>query len=279
MTNKIYYSIITPSLNQGKYIKQCIQSVINQHYPYFEHIIIDGGSTDNTHQILKKYDHLKVFIGQDKNHIEAVNKGIQKAKGNIISILNADDYYELETFWTVKKNFNKTTKVLVGNCKVVNKNGKFIRKSIPITKLDKLVQFWKYEFPLNPSSYFYRKEIHKNIGFYNEKAGPPYDYEFILKLASNYNFDYINKYFGNWRYYKGTITYNNSRNAFSMFRTISKKFVKNPFTKRFYIYHFSYYFYCLYPKLILFYSFLRKKIALRTRLKKLVFNFIHQFGL
>lgn len=71
-----YFSIITPSLNQGQFIEQAIKSVLKQNYPSFEHIVIDGLSTDNTLQILGKYKHLKWISEPDDNCVEAVNKGV-----------------------------------------------------------------------------------------------------------------------------------------------------------------------------------------------------------
>jgi glycosyltransferase involved in cell wall biosynthesis len=86
-------SIITPSYNQGDFIEQTILSVLSQNYPNLEFIVVDGGSTDNTHQILSKYkdkfDHL--IIEKDKGQSDAINKGFRKCTGDIINWLNSDD--------------------------------------------------------------------------------------------------------------------------------------------------------------------------------------------
>jgi glycosyltransferase involved in cell wall biosynthesis len=87
--NKI--SIITPSFNQGQFIEDTIQSILIQKYEYFEHIIIDGGSTDNTLGILKKYSHLNWISEEDKGQSEALNKGFKMAKSEWVLWLNADD--------------------------------------------------------------------------------------------------------------------------------------------------------------------------------------------
>lgn len=73
-------SILTPSYNQGKYIEENILSVMNQNYPNFEHIIIDGGSTDNTDEILRKYPHLKWVSEKDEGQSDALNKGLAMAR-------------------------------------------------------------------------------------------------------------------------------------------------------------------------------------------------------
>lgn len=92
-------SVVTPSYSQGEFIEDTILSVKNQHYPNIEHIVVDGGSSDNTLEILRKYQNvynLRWVSEQDKGQTDAVNKGISMAKGEIIGWLNSDDCYTLD---------------------------------------------------------------------------------------------------------------------------------------------------------------------------------------
>jgi glycosyltransferase involved in cell wall biosynthesis len=100
-------TIITPSYNQGNYIEQTILSVLDQNYPNLEYIVIDGGSTDNTVDILKKYSHrIHYWISEpDKGQTDAINKGFQRATGDIINWLNSDDYYETGCLFKIAKSF------------------------------------------------------------------------------------------------------------------------------------------------------------------------------
>jgi len=101
-------SIITPSYNQGKYIEQTIQSVLNQNYPNLEYIIVDGGSTDNTIDIIKKYEqHITYWVSEpDKGQTDAINKGFLKCTGDIFNWINSDDYYEPGALLTLGNLFN-----------------------------------------------------------------------------------------------------------------------------------------------------------------------------
>lgn len=93
MSNKPLVSIVTPSFNSGSFVEATIRSVLDQGYPAIEHIICDGGSTDNTIDILKKYPHLNWVSEPDKGQSDAINKGFAKAKGEFIGWLNSDDIY------------------------------------------------------------------------------------------------------------------------------------------------------------------------------------------
>lgn len=109
-------TIITPSYNQGQFIEQTIQSVINQNYPNLEYIIIDGGSTDNSLDVIKKYEkYLTYWISEpDTGQSDAINKGLKIATGEIINWLNTDDYYEPNALIKIAEKFleNNNTKVV-----------------------------------------------------------------------------------------------------------------------------------------------------------------------
>ena len=130
--NKMKYpriSIVTVSLNQGNYIEDAIQSVLKQNYKNFEHIIIDGISTDNTIEILKKYKHLKWISEKDEGQSDALNKGFKRCTGDIIGWLNSDDYYLEDTFNVVKnKLLNPSMDAVYGNCIFVNKENEDLFK-------------------------------------------------------------------------------------------------------------------------------------------------------
>ena len=113
MKKKIKFSIITPVLNNEKYIKDNLYSLKKQTYKNFEHIIIDGGSKDNTLKIIKKNkSHNTLIVSKkDKNLWAAINKGIKLSKGNIICILNSDDFFYKDSLKIINNYFVKNKKL------------------------------------------------------------------------------------------------------------------------------------------------------------------------
>ncbi len=105
--NSYLVSIITPSFNQAQFIEQTIKSVQNQDYKNIEHIIIDGGSTDGTIDILKKYSGIKWISEKDNGQSDAINKGFSTANGEILAWLNSDDYYDENIITKVVEYFSK----------------------------------------------------------------------------------------------------------------------------------------------------------------------------
>lgn len=102
-------SIVTPSFNQGKFIEQTILSVLDQEYPNLEYIIIDGGSTDETLSVIRKYEsRLAYWVSEpDLGQADAINKGFEKATGEIFNWINSDDYYEPGSFQKIARAFSK----------------------------------------------------------------------------------------------------------------------------------------------------------------------------
>lgn len=99
--------VVTPSYNQGQFIEDAIQSVLDQHYENFEHIIIDGGSSDNTLNVLKKHPYLKWISEPDKGQSDAINKGVLESTSDWILWLNADDFILPNTFSKLVEIFNR----------------------------------------------------------------------------------------------------------------------------------------------------------------------------
>src|ERR1035441_146572 len=93
MSPPIRVSVITPCFNSATTIRETIQSVLQQNYPEFEHIVMDGGSTDGTLEILKEYPHLLWTSGRDEGLYDAMNKGVARGSGDLEVILNSDDCF------------------------------------------------------------------------------------------------------------------------------------------------------------------------------------------
>jgi glycosyltransferase involved in cell wall biosynthesis len=111
----MYYpkiSIVIPSYNQGKYLEETILSVINQNYPNLEYVIIDDGSTDNSVEIIKKYEkYLTYWVSEkDNGQSDAINKGLKKCTGEIFNWLNSDDYLETNALFKIAEAYKKIPK-------------------------------------------------------------------------------------------------------------------------------------------------------------------------
>jgi glycosyltransferase involved in cell wall biosynthesis len=123
-------SVVTPSYNQEQFIEETIRSVLLQGYPNLEYIIIDGGSIDESVEIIRKYaDWLAYWVSEpDRGQTDALNKGFARAHGEIVAWLNSDDTYEPGTLRRVAQEFgeDQARVVIYGNCNFVDENGSFL---------------------------------------------------------------------------------------------------------------------------------------------------------
>jgi glycosyltransferase involved in cell wall biosynthesis len=204
-------SIITPSYNQGQFIEETIRSVQNQTYKNFEHIVIDGGSTDNTLKILKKYTgKIKWISEKDKGQPDALNKGFKMAKGDIVCYLCADDYYQKDTLATVVDFFkrNKEAKILTADYTIIDEKNNEIHSFVRLYKkifwlINSYYTFLFVNYVNQPST-FWKKELFDEFGYFDIKYQYEFDYEWWLRVSSKYKIFIINKKLSFFRLHKSS---------------------------------------------------------------------------
>ncbi|MBF0404898.1 MAG: glycosyltransferase [Nitrospirae bacterium] len=197
-------SVITPSLNKVKYLGQAIESVLKQDYPNFEHIVIDGGSTDGTVEQLKRYPHIRWQSESDKGQSDAMNKGFSMSDGEIIVYLNADDYFEPEAFNTVLKYFKEGEKFVVGCVRVINDDGSSWINN-PSVIFSEMIQWWRPAiFCFNSTGYFFLREVLEGVGPFDIDNHYTMDYDFLLKSSLKYTLKKIDAVLGNYRHIRDT---------------------------------------------------------------------------
>lgn len=205
-------SIITPVYNGEAFIEKCIQNVIAQNCDDLEHIILDGGSKDQTIEIIKRYaeqySYIRWVSEQDRGQSDAMNKGIQMAKGEILGILNVDDYYEPNVLNRITEIFKDLTvpSFVTGNCNVWNDSGEIMEVNKPKDLRFLSLVSWSSPIPYNPSAYFYHKILHDVIGLYDLNEHYAMDLDFILKTIQEANLVYVDELWGNYRQIEGTKT-------------------------------------------------------------------------
>lgn len=191
-------SIITPSYNQGQFLEETIQSVLDQNYPGLEYVIIDGGSTDNSVEVIKKYEkRLAYWVSEkDDGQTDAINKGIRRSTGELIGWLNSDDIYVRGALFKVANAFRKSPE-----CVVVHGDRILIGA-------DNAVLGWSALPPFNPQKYgfnvcsetaFWRRDAAERVGELNTRLRFAMDLEFFSRLYKTGKFCKLNDFIGCFR--------------------------------------------------------------------------------
>jgi len=197
-------SIIVPSFNQGNYLEETLLSIINQGYPNLELFVVDGGSTDNSVGIIKKYaDKINWWVSEkDKGQAEAINKGLRKANGEIVNWINSDDLLVPGALQKIASLFSvpEENVGLIHGGAIVFDNIKKNETRFTYQAPSREAYFSGMVFP-QPASFFLKKYLDK-VGFINEEFQYGMDYDLFLRLSLVSEFLPANEVFAKYRLHK-----------------------------------------------------------------------------
>lgn len=188
-------SIVTPSFNQGRYLEKTILSVLEQGYPNLEYIIIDGKSSDNSVEIIKKYEkHLKYWVSEeDRGQSHAINKGFAHATGDLLGWLNSDDYYAPGALKTVAEVYGAKplAGAIVGAGEMVDMSGELLHHTEPFDVTVESLYRWLDRFFWQPSCFF-TCSAWEECGPLDEELHYAMDLDLWLKIAKRFPFFTLN---------------------------------------------------------------------------------------
>jgi glycosyltransferase involved in cell wall biosynthesis len=177
-------SVVTPSYNQAAYLDRTIRSVLDQNYPKLEYIIIDGGSTDGSVDIIRKYsDRLTYWVSEpDRGQAHAINKGLERATGDWLAWQNSDDVFLPGSFQQMAQASAKFPRacLLIGNMNIVDKNDNLLRdmKYVTPTYASLLAE----GMVLTNQAAFWRRSLHSELGYLDESYDCGFDFEWFLRV-------------------------------------------------------------------------------------------------
>jgi glycosyltransferase involved in cell wall biosynthesis len=182
-------SIVTPSFNQARYLEATIQSVLSQNYPNLQYIIVDGGSTDGSVEIIRRYESSVAWwvSEKDRGQTNAINKGMARATGDVRAYLNSDDIYLPGALQRVGEHFatHPNTGLLHGRCRIMQENGRVTGEHFgSITRYDQIVDLWGVWWngrQFVQPEVFWSRQIAERIGPFNEELFFVMDYDYWLR--------------------------------------------------------------------------------------------------
>ncbi len=191
-------SVVTPSFNQAEYLERTLRSVLDQGYPNLEYIVIDGGSTDGSVEIIRRYaDRLAFWVSEpDRGQTDAINKGLRRATGEWVAWQNSDDIYYPGAFHDLSAVAAKHPKASL-----------IIADMMLIDEYDRLLRDIRYVKPsykallaegmlLANQAAFWRRDVHEQIGFLDEGFHCSFDYDWFLRLAQHVDGLHVDRIWG-----------------------------------------------------------------------------------
>jgi glycosyltransferase involved in cell wall biosynthesis len=195
-------SIVTPSYNQAPYLEEAILSVISQDYENIEYIVIDGGSTDGSPDIIRKYeDHLAYWVSEpDEGQVDAINRGFQRTTGQILAWLNSDDTYEPGALVAVVDAFitHSEARLIYGEGWYVDARGvrirpcRFVREAFA-------ARYICNRDPILQQAAFWTRDLWEEVGPLNQSLNWVFDWDWFIRAHLRTRFHYLPRFLANYR--------------------------------------------------------------------------------
>ena len=218
-------TIVTPSYNQGRFIRATIESVLSQDYGAIEYIVMDGGSTDNTAAVVREYSsRLKWISEKDRGQSDAINKGFRMAKGEIVSWLNSDDFILPGAVSLAVKAFEAHPQIMAvyGEGYLIDEAGQVTRR-FPATEpfnLWKLVYLCDY---ILQQTVYFRKSVFQEVGYLDESLHFGLDWDLLIRIGKRYPLQYIPEYMGCLREYGAAKSFSGGARRFRELAQIMRR--------------------------------------------------------
>jgi glycosyltransferase involved in cell wall biosynthesis len=208
------FSVVTCCHNQGRYLRDNIESVLAQRYPDFEHIVVDGGSTDDTRAVCARYPHVRYIYQDDAGQCADLNRGFLESRGEIIAWLNSDDYYEPGAFERVAREIEpvRGRHIVTGGVRMVDEGGREFRVlekgqiSFHRLLLHPVLHTrgGRTCMPCQPSTFFHRA-VYETLGPLDPGLRYAMDYDYWLRaFMAGYRFLYVPQIFSNYRFHSSS---------------------------------------------------------------------------
>lgn len=198
-TDNPLVSIITPCMNGREYIEHAINNVLEQRFHSLEHIVVDGGSTDGTVDILRNYPHLRWISEPDNGQAHAINKGFRMARGEIIGWLNGDDSYTLGAIHYAAEYMLKNPEcdIVYSDCNIIRDDGRILTvfRTRQVVGWEQLIGGW-----IHTPAVFFRRRILDKVGYLNENLHYVLDNEFWLRAAPYVRQHYLPRTLANFHH-------------------------------------------------------------------------------
>ena len=201
-------SIVTPSFNQAKFLEETIRSVLDQSYPNFEYMVIDGGSSDGSVEIIRKYEKRLAYwtSESDRGQADAINKGWRRATGEILAYLNSDDTYYPGALRLAAEAFayDSSIGLVYGRCNVIDEHGAVLRERRVRDASFADVLRWSPSIP--QPSLFVRRAAVEAVGFLRPELHYTMDYDLSLRIGLKSKMQFIPHVLANMRDHRAAKT-------------------------------------------------------------------------
>ena len=222
-------SVITPSFNSGEFVEDAIRSVLRQDAVTAEHIVIDGGSTDDTVATLQSYPHLRWVSEPDEGQSDAINKGFRRAAGDLMGWLNADDYYlpgGLQAIASAAEEHPEAD-VIYGDCLFVDSAGRIVRSKVEHDFDAAILMYFGCYIP-STSTFFRRRVIESGL-LLNCDYRVCMDFEYFARLAYvNCRFHYVPRFIAAFRWHGNNISLSHAGRRAEERRQVQLRFGAGP---------------------------------------------------